>query len=761
VLGLLTVAPFLLSWTDPGLWRGRPARTALETVALVGLVIAASLLIFGQDRLPFLTLTSLIFPFLLLATFRTGLPGATAAVVALACVAVWFTGHGHGPMADILGTDVAGRIHLLQLYLAVVVLSTLPVAIVLAQRETLASRLRETREEADVAQRETDASRAQAEEARRAKTDFLAAMSHEIRTPLTGVLGMAELLAAEPLGDKQRDYVEAIRSSGKHLLAVVNDVLDFSQIEAGGLELERVDFPLAEPIEQVRFLTAPQATERGLGLRFELDEGLPPVVRGDPTRLRQVLLNLVGNALKFTHKGVVVVTVSGRAEGEGHVRLCFEVLDTGIGIPEEKRAELFDAFTQVDRSTSRRYVGSGLGLAICKRLVEAMGGTIGVESAPGEGSLFWFEIPLEIGSEPSVEGRAASDQAEVRPLRLLVAEDVELTRELLGEMLGQHGHEVVFAANGAEAVERAAKGGLDLVLMDVQMPVMDGVEATRRIRRLPAPAGRVPIVALTANVAASEREQYLAAGMDDCLAKPIDWGLLFAALARHGRAARAAPGLWGPPEPKPGASEEPLIDRVQLKAKGEGVPAQAWAGFLEWVLKDAERACGRLEALPVGSEELVREAHSLKGTTGSFGLRRISSIAAAIEAVARNKGDVSGLVGRLATAVVATRVELSGAGVGQETEVRAEGSGFEREMEEALEVIREAVLQLLREDGVHSQLTLLAVARVAGELGASKAIADGQNHEALLRELADVVQQAGGQYYKALRLLELPAAGRA
>jgi CheY-like chemotaxis protein/HPt (histidine-containing phosphotransfer) domain-containing protein len=423
----------------------------------------------------------------------------------------------------------------------------------------------------------------------------------------------------------------------------------------------------------VRSLRAASRREnRGLELRFELDEHSPPIGVGDPTRLRQVLLNLVGNALKFTHKGGVTVAVSSRPEGEGRVRLRFEVRDTGIGMTPGQAAGLFRAFAQADRSTARRYGGSGLGLAISKRLVEAMGGEIGVESAPGVGSLFWFEVALGVGDAAVASGRAGFDPASVRPLRLLLAEDIELNRDLLGDMLGRHGHEVVFAEDGAEAVELASRGGFDVVLMDVQMPVMDGVEATRRIRALPPPAGRVPIVALTANVMASERERYLGAGMDGHVMKPVEWGELFAALARHGGGAAAAGVVpAGPrgPSPGPGTPETPpsadqaTLDRGLLDRLGATLPAEAFAGLVRRGIENAERACARLPTLPAGSEEQVREAHSLKGTAGTFGLRRVSVVAGEIEAAALEGREVSELVGRLAAAVAATRAELREAGL--------------------------------------------------------------------------------------------------
>src|SRR3954464_15016552 len=372
-----------------------------------------------------------------------------------------------------------------------------------------------------------------AEQASKAKSEFLATMSHELRTPLTGVLGMADLLAAERLSDREHHLVEEIRSSGRHLLDLLSNVLDLSRIESGKLELEHTDFSIAELLEAVRSLLAPQAVERGLTLAFELDENVPLNLKGDPTRLRQVLINLIGNGLKFTSRGEVRARVSRQPEPDGHIRLRFEVRDTGIGIPQEKQAELFEPFVQADSSTTRRYGGSGLGLAISKRVVEAMGGTLEVESLPGVGSRFWFEVGLEPGDAAAAE-RAELDPAIVSPQHILLVEDVELNRRLLQMMLSAHGHEVIFATSGAEAVELVARERFDVVLMDVQMPVMDGVEATRQIRQMAGPAREVPIIGLTANVLASEQQRYLAAGMNACLTKPIDWDQLFAALARSG-----------------------------------------------------------------------------------------------------------------------------------------------------------------------------------------------------------------------------------
>ena len=258
-----------------------------------------------------------------------------------------------------------------------------------------------------------------------------------------------------------------------------------------------------------------------------------------------MLINLVGNGLKFTNRGGVRVSVSSKEENGGKVRFRFEVRDTGIGISKENQAKLFQPFVQVDGSTTRQYGGSGLGLAISKRLVEAMGGTLGVDSLPGLGSRFWFEVVLEVGDAVVSAEPAELDAATVQPRRILFVEDVELNRQVVQHMLISHGHDIVFARDGAEAVDLVARERFDVVLMDVQMPVMDGVEATRRIRQMEGPAREVPIIGLTANVMASEQERYLAAGMDACLTKPIDWTELATAVAERTGPNNATSGSTG------------------------------------------------------------------------------------------------------------------------------------------------------------------------------------------------------------------------
>jgi PAS domain S-box-containing protein len=373
-----------------------------------------------------------------------------------------------------------------------------------------------------------------AEAATRAKSDFLAAMSHELRTPMTGVLGMIYLLRTNPSPQDYTLFLDTLRTSAKTLMTVLGDILDFSKIEAGRLEMEQVDFGVPDLVRDVVDLFAGQASVKGLVIHMLREGGTASVARGDPTRLRQVLSNLVGNAIKFTHSGRIDVVLQAPEVGADLWR--FEVRDTGVGfaLDDNARTFLFDAFTQADLSTTRRFGGTGLGLAICKRLIDAMGGTIGAESAVDIGSTFWFEVPLEAGSSDAAGERPGANpfQRSQRALKVLVAEDNPVNQLIVTYMLQQMGHAAVCVENGRLAVERAREGGFDLVLMDMQMPEMDGATATRHIRDLPAPYGAVPIVALTADATTRRREEYFEAGLTDFLTKPIDAEALRAVLDR-------------------------------------------------------------------------------------------------------------------------------------------------------------------------------------------------------------------------------------
>lgn len=410
-------------------------------------------------------------------------------------------------------------------------------------------------EQLDARHVELITAREKAESAAEAKSLFLANMSHEIRTPMNGVIGYTDLaLAADPPG-VQRDYLLKIKASARVLLALINDILDFSKIEAGHLELETIAFRLGEVLSDIDDMFSPQAVERGIGLEIE-----PPPARiggllGDPLRLRQVLMNLVSNAIKFTVQGGVTVRVTLCEPGEDGLRLRFAVADTGVGIAPERIESLFDSFTQSDGSTTRRYGGTGLGLAISRELVSMMGGRIGAESEMGKGARFWFEVPFHAADPVCLRERerggapgTVAPQTRLAGARVLLVEDNLVNREIAQAFLMRVGIEVDTAVNGQEGVEAAASGDYDAVLMDVQMPVMDGIEATTRIRGNNRLSG-LPVIAMTAHAMEGDREKLLEAGMDDYVSKPIDPELLYGVLAGWIRSRRigaeARPGAAG------------------------------------------------------------------------------------------------------------------------------------------------------------------------------------------------------------------------
>jgi len=521
-----------------------------------------------------------------------------------------------------------------------------------------------------------------AEEANRAKSRFLANMSHETRTPMNGVLGMTELLAGTELTPPQRHYVDTVRRSGEMLLALLNDILDFSRIEAGKLQLEKRDFDLRRTLNELVEHFAGQAARKGLQLYTDIAPAVPPALRGDQGRLRQVLTNLLSNALKFTETGSVRIGVTAIEEGPEEARLRFAVSDSGIGIPGESHQRIFESFAQVDGSNSRQFGGTGLGLAIARELVELMTGEIGVDSEPGRGSTFWFTVRLEKqairpdtesatdlpaasmeGAESATETSAVAADIFSRPLsspglhgRVLLAEDNAVNQELVKIMLEYLGCRVEAVANGKEAVEAFRRSTFDLIFMDCQMPLMDGFEAVRRIRELEKTAANrmhTPIVALTAHALPSDRQNCLDAGMDDYLSKPFRQEQLREIVERWLERNAAAAGkdvlpaelrpsaasVDSPPEPVVLLDGSALESIRKLERQGSAEVLKKVIGiyFRETppLLQAMHDAAERSDAVT-----LQRTAHTLKSGSANLGARRLAELCRRLEAAARS-GDLT------------------------------------------------------------------------------------------------------------------------
>jgi signal transduction histidine kinase len=519
VLGMAIVLPAVLVLLDSE-HRRAFHRPLLEQLGLALLAAALSALVFHRKGLP---VPFMLFPVALLTAFRLGPRGAAQTSLIVACVAIPLTVHGLWNSQIQTDWSQAHQNRLVQVFVGVLFVTSLAAGLALAQQERL-RRLLMRREQL------TRAARARALAANEAKTEFLATMSHEIRTPLNSMLGFSQLLVERrDLAPDVRRQLTLIDSAGTALLTVVNDILDFSRVEAGQVELLFQPTSAAAVLHDAVGIIRPEAENKGLALEVDVVDPVGGLHDLDGLRLRQVLLNLLNNAVKFTEAGRIRACLTIEP-GELEDRLKFEIVDTGVGIAVERQGRLFQRFSQVDSSASRPYGGAGLGLAISKALVELMGGKIGFDSAPGHGSAFWLELqapqvePYDVGEPQPVAAPGAA--------RILLVDDHPMNREIGAALLSLVGCQVETADNGEQAVAKAARGGFDIILMDIHMPQMDGLAATRAIRALDGEAGEVPIIAMSADALPQQVERCYAAGMVDHVAKPVQREVLYAKVSR-------------------------------------------------------------------------------------------------------------------------------------------------------------------------------------------------------------------------------------
>jgi PAS domain S-box-containing protein len=545
-----------------------------------------------------------------------------------------------------------------------------------AELSAARDRLKQQADELGVFAQSLEIARERAEQANAAKSQFLAMMSHELRTPMTGVLGMADLLMLSELNEEQEELTRVLTRSARSLLSVLNDILDFSKIEAGQLLIEATPFSISDIVEDTIGLFSPSASSKGVVIKNELPENFQDYVIGDSNRLRQVLSNLIGNAVKFTEQGKIVVNHAQENLNGSGLKLTFSVIDTGIGMTKEEAARVFQPFVQADISTSRKFGGSGLGLAICRRLVEAMGGSIDIRGKPGVGTDVTFSVVVAPDNDaaPRVkrhlsgayEDRSMNESGPATACSVLIAEDNETNRFLISAMLKRMGHKVDAVENGALAVKSMQNKNYDIVLMDMQMPVMDGSDATKQIRKLPDSRSNIPIIALTADIAVDHRQMYFDAGVSAIVGKPVDWVIL-----EHEINRQLSSGNKSFPESRArngtGVNDsesqfEALdLDSAALLVLEDSIGADLLSEMLVSFLDNMLKYRADLDtALSEGNlKNAKRTAHALKGLTAQFGAPRVSNLAKFAELEAGTIDEIQKIMPDLVEAISAAEQALA------------------------------------------------------------------------------------------------------